>query len=619
MKALAREDPVVLEKIRELRRTGGPRVSEAELRTAIRYAKSHAPTPPAVPTLPALSIPSLPRPSAELRVPTPRPEVRDREPTAHKGKSIVPVPEGEATHTGMRIPADQVLVKVRPNGFAVDLHARDIDRAHALARQAAAANAAEILAEEPSVETLVVLPDGDLLVSSAEFEQWVRLKSADRTEPGTRDKPGSHKFQPAFLQPAEVATILDKVEWLAVRTTGDEHSRRLIEVLPRGPPPASRPFTLVAEQGKLPAGISLDGQSLFLHVSEWPPLVREELPYVGRWFPSRDVPQLLKTLSDGKSEYNLPPSPHGPPALIAALRDGRHAEAAKLIAQDPVNSRHQLAYHRAEGLYNSDLLLADGRPAEALHILRELQQIHGHAEEVSVRMVFAELLRGRKQVGEAITTFPLIEETRAFNSFLTELNHRLGSQQISEGRRAEMTRGARSIDFHIAKAKGGKSAPDGDMDLVRGPDGRTRLEYRFTLPDLTPQRTVEPFDQRNPPLLLFEDGAAPADWTPSGWRGTLKGLIDGNTADLLELGAPTATRKAIYHFRPDIIRLEPSTATPAAIKDTKAADTVPYRIAPFVIPEPVVTRYLPFNVNPDDDDKKWRVFLLRLKREKGKK
>jgi hypothetical protein len=356
MRAVAREDPGTLERIRDLGRRGGPQVTEAELREAIRYAKMRAPQAPPVPPPPRVSAPRLPT-LPELPRLTARPELPALE---------------RPERPGERASADRPVlpsVEARGDGFEVRAHARDIDRAYALARLAGDAGDAtpKALASYPDAEAVFVTPDGTLFVRIAGSAALVKLT------PLKGNGGGKPKFEHALVEPAELAHALDETSRVAVTLGGGADAALVVHVLAR-PPPDAKPFTIATGRGKVQA--ALDGDRVILSVGDAPAEARAELYRLSEWLP-RDAAALRKAVAAGKGELAAPRRPQGADDVVAALREGRQADAAAAIARDPEGARRQLDAHRDAGLRRVDRLLNAGRPVEALAAVRDLAVVHG--------------------------------------------------------------------------------------------------------------------------------------------------------------------------------------------------------------------------------------------------
>jgi hypothetical protein len=515
------------------------------------------------------------------------------------------------------------------NGFDVDFHSRDIDKGHALAqRLSAGGDLAAGLALDPNVEFFCRLADGSFLAKQRGGDKWLKLapEGANQVTVATGwhgrsadTKSGAKRLNLAWLDRAEVARDLGRGDWLWVELPGNIDKRVEVKVLARGPPEGKEPFTLAGGKGggrdgsggppPLVGFPDADGKGLFFRFGDLPEAVKADPSQLAYRFGSEDVAGMRKALADGKAEYVPPkPPPDGPNDVVRAMREGRDHDAATLIARDPEGARRHLEWDRAEGLKRADRLLRERRPAEALEVLAESRRTHGNQPECLAREGLAELQRGR--VEEAARLLNEVRPTAKpeFNRLLDEIHGVLGSGKLPARMQADLGRAARMLEFGAAKAGMGKKVPQGDLTVFPDTDGRLQLQYRLEAPVLEPQRNLEPFEQANPPLLLFGEGAEPpGDWSPGGWRKTLKGAVEGNTVDLLELHAAAPSRKVIEHVRPDVVVLE---MKPSGVEPKKPATR--WRPAPFsVAPSP---GYVPYNFNPDDDDeKKWRIFLLQLK------
>jgi hypothetical protein len=547
---------------------------------------------------------------------------RTWEPDEGPRRSIVASVELGGASTGL----GKLRIEGVRNGFDVDFQSHDIDKGHSLARRlSTASNLATALAAEPGVASFFSQGDESFWVRLHGCEKWLKLAPNKGNEANISKgwhsrsadtRGGATPLDLAWFDNAEAARALGKGEWVAIDMPATADQRPLIDTPARGPPEMSKELKINAGGGAGRNGgdpPSFTGfadpenpRRFFVRTQDLPKDPQTALVVLATVFHGANGEGVKNAVHDGKAVYTVPtPPPTGPVDVISAMRNGRAGEAARLIAADPANARRLLDWHLTDGTRRADLFFKAGRPAEALEVLSELQQVHGDHPVVLAEIGAAEILIGRPaRAAEVLNELRPRTSTEA-DRVLDEINVRLGASHLTEHHRANLLRGARFVDYGKHHRDQG---PDSGMALVAGPGGRLLLEGRFQATEMKPQREIGAFEQSNPPLLLYDEPAASRDWSPIGGLATLRGLIDGGTADLFALQASSAVTKELAHYRPDAVTFQKG-SDPALLGPN--GEPRRFLAAPFTLPNPPAGKYVPYNPDGGAAD----VRLLRLKAE----
>ncbi|WZO96082.1 hypothetical protein EP7_003058 [Isosphaeraceae bacterium EP7] len=509
------------------------------------------------------------------------------------------------------------------NGFDVDFVSHDIDKGQSLARRLSTEkDLAAALAVEPSVEHVFAQGDGSLWVRLHGCAKWLKLAPAKGEEVAIGDGwhsrsadtgPDARPLNLAWLDHAEAARALQQSEWLAIEVPATADQRPLIRTPARGPPESGKGLKVLA--GGAGGGNGGDPPSftcfadtenprrIFLRVGELPRDLLATLAVIDAVFDATNGEGVRAAIRDGKADFTVPTPPAGSEAIIAAMLGGGIAEAARIIANDPVKARRALDWQREHETRRADELLDANRPAEALEVLADLRRVQGDSPTLTAKMVTAETLSNRPgRAAEILNEFRPRTPTEA-DLVLDEIGARLKAPDLPAPQRENLLREARLVDSRKHDPNPG---PESGMALFAATSGRLLLEGRYQLTELKPQREIGAFDQSNPPLLLYDEPASVRDWSPAGGLSTLKGLIEGQGADLFALQATSPAARQIAHFQPDLVTVKTG-SDPALLGPN--GEPQRYRAAPFTRRAESPRSYVRYDPSGDARD----VLLLRTK------
>lgn len=447
------------------------------------------------------------------------------------------------------------------NGFNIGWRSRDIDRGQLLARRLSLARDPEaLLINEPTVETMIVLPErSHYLVKLSGSEKWIKLApeqtsnveiaagwSARVAEPGA-----ARNMQIAWLDNSEIGTQLGTDGLLVVQPL-DGAGRSLLTHIRDGSLPAgSKPVNIQADGLNISAHLDPGSQGIYLRFGDLPPKIGGDLSELGRLLRPHDLAEIRRTAETGTTAiaYRLPDGRTADGhALVQSLRRRDYATAARTLVDDPRGFRTGLNRDLADRLSQVDELLDEGRYWQAKQVLIDVGEAHGALPDVTLRRALADLGEGRVRDAEAALqrTAPMPLKNR--EALFDEINRRLEIEGLDDRERRSLRTLAEFADWSDLEAR--RAAPHGQV-LAGSEDGAPILEYRLAaMPrgDPVPAADFSALARGDAPVYIQDSpGLNNLDW-PAGLEPSLHQMVSGELGRVVRL-----PQGDIAHFRPALI------------------------------------------------------------------
>ncbi|WP_426409760.1 hypothetical protein [Bradyrhizobium ganzhouense] len=439
------------------------------------------------------------------------------------------------------------------NGFRVGWRAREIDRAHGLARALSASRQPDaLLLQDPAVETVVKLPgDASYAVKLSDSQQWVRFAPEQRP---SVDIAGGWQLRAAVDENQAVRTM--QASLINDSDLSTLIGRHVVIETSDGGKPLLRAGGDAATGPARTIEVDFGGGT---RLSAWtePPSEAVHLGAKGgssvdpALFARRLSPDDIKAIRAAASNDNTPVLRLADKSRLssdfaAAFQDRDFEKIAGAIATDPKTSRVALDVQMQNDLRHDFELLRNKGANEALRDLDRLIEIYGHQPELTLRRGLVEIERGNVKAAVESVQLRAPRPLNNRQAFFDEVNARYvkGSTQA----KADIYRYAEFADWQdrIARTRAG-----GLIEPTIAADGRFDFQYRLN--DLSAVKQVsaaEGAGLRGKDFIVYsQDGASlnKLDWTTSVDE-SLRTIVSGKLGTVSRL-----EQQDIAHFRPSVV------------------------------------------------------------------
>lgn len=458
------------------------------------------------------------------------------------------------------------------NGFRVGWQAREIDRAHGLARELSASEAPDLLLlRDPTVETVVKLSgDASYAVKIRDAKRWIKLAPEDQPSvdiaggwqlrASVDSAAAKRSMQASLINDSELSSVLGR--HVVIETASD--GKPLLRAGDGAGAGATRTIEVDLGEGtRLSAWIKPPSEAVHLSAkgggSINPSLI------MGRLGPE-DFKAIRVAAANDNAQVFRPTEASRLRALLAdGIQNRDFRKAASDIAADPVNGRRALNAQMKSDLERLALLKSK-RPNETLRELDSLIAIHGRHPEFTLRRALFEIERGNVQAAVESAKVPTPRPLGNRQAFFDEVNARFvsGSPQA----KADLYRYAEYVDWvdRIARSRRG-----GSVEAIAAGN---RFDFNHRLADFSRAKPLSAEEVSGLPakkiIVYRQDHASlnQLEWTAS-LDQTLRRVMSGKLGKIYHLGD-----QDIAHFRPSVI-WSPDHATPFKASGAQLHDLSP--------------------------------------------
>lgn len=439
------------------------------------------------------------------------------------------------------------------NGFSIGWRAREIDRAHGLARALSASRDPDLfLLRDPTVETVVKLPgDATYAVKLIDSSQWVKLAPEQKPSVGIADgwvlraavdeKKALRSMQASLISDSDVSSLVGRD--VVIETAGGEKPF----LLAGGDIGSSAARTIEVDLGggtRLSAWV--EPPSTAVHLSAKgengvdPVLIARRL--------GSDEIQAIRAAAgnDNFPKVRLSEAGRLRSQFAAEFQERDFRNIADKIAADPETARLALDAQMQSDLRLYFLLRQNKGTNEALLDLDRLIAIHGHQPELTLRRGLVQIERGNAQAAVESAQMRAPGPLGNRQAFFDEVNARFVAS--SPQAKADLYRYAEYVDWQdrIARSRVGGAVEETVAD--------DHFDFDYRLADSYQARSVsdaEAAGLRAGDIIVYRQDSPSLnsiDWTGSIDQ-ALRKVISGRLGKVSRL----VENQHIAQFRPSVI------------------------------------------------------------------
>ena len=449
------------------------------------------------------------------------------------------------------VPVGDLEIGRSKNGFTVGWRAREIDRAHGLARELSMSPEPDLLLlRNPTVETVVKLRgEATYAIKLSDSPRWVKF--APEQQPSVdiaagwqlraaagRDK-ALRNMQASVINEAQLSEAIqghlileaanDGKPLLRVAADEGPVGHRMIEIDAGGGSRISAWIQPPSEAVHLSAKAGNSGDAVLIARRLGP----EDIAAIRKASANENVPVVrLSDLGQVRAK------------LATDLHNGDFRKAAAEIAGDPVTARRAIDVQIKTDLQHNANLLAEKGANEALRDLDRLIAVYGNQPELTLRRGLVEIERGNIQAAAESLQMKTARPLNDRGAFFDEVNAR-----FAKGSPQNRYRYAEYVDWTDNIARLPASERGGSVQLAVA-EKRFDFEYRLAAnPTTRPVSLAELGDLRPDKVVVYRQDHVSLnglDWTNSIDQ-SLRLVVNG------KLGKVVRLPQDIAHYRPSVI------------------------------------------------------------------
>lgn len=456
------------------------------------------------------------------------------------------------------VPIGDLEIGRSKNGFTVGWRAREIDRAHGLARELSVSPEPDLLLlRDPVVETVVKLPgDATYAVKLKDSSQWVKFEPERQPSVDIaagwqlRAAAGQGKavrnMQAAVINEAQLSEVVKSHIVIEALNDGKPLLRAAADAGPGG----SRVIEIDVGGGtRLSAWVQPPSEAVHLSVKGGNSA--DAVRIVRRLGPE-DIDAIRKAAANENSPVlRLSDQSQVRAKLATELHNRDFRKAAAEIAGDPATARRALDAQIKIDLQHNASLLAEKGPNEALRDLDRLIAVYGKQPDFMLRRGLVQIERGNIAGAAESVQMKTVAPLKDRQGFFDEVNARFrtGSREAN----ADRYRYAEYVDWtdRIARSPAGERG--GSVQLAAR-ENRFDLEYRLsTAPADRPVTLAELGDPRSRNAVVYRQDHVSLnalDWANSVDQ-SLRLVVSGRFGKVVRLPQDIAQYRPSVVWSPD--------------------------------------------------------------------
>lgn len=453
------------------------------------------------------------------------------------------------------VPIGDLEIGTSKNGFTVGWRAREIDRAHTIARTLSASREPDLLLlRDPTVDMVVKFPgeEATYAVKLSDSPRWVKFApekqlNVDIAEGWQLRAAAAEDKSLRNMQASVVneAQLFDDLRGHLVLEAAND-GKPLLRVATDASPTDVRMIDIDAGGGtRISAWIKPPSDAVHLSAKEGS---AGEAIRIARRLGPDDIAAIRKAAANENNPVvRLSDVNRVEAELAANLRSGDFRKAAAEMAADPATARRAIDAQIKKDLQVNQKLLEEQGPNAALHDLDRLIRVYGDQPELTMRRGLMQIERGNIEAAVDSVQTRIARPLNDRQRFFEEVNARFagGSRQA----RSDLYRFAEYVDWTDGLARLSASERGG---LVQLAVAEKRLDLHYQLTTMPTDRSLalaELGDLRPGKVIVYRQDSVSLnglDWTNSVDQ-SLRQVVTG------KLGKVARLQQDIAQYRPAII------------------------------------------------------------------